>query len=184
MNSKTGRLGQWSVHPEAGKGRRNRSIAHRMAWNNLRGTATSANWKVTRRAWRTAFAPILINFSRVVVNVQRLTSRGRTSCRRKFSEVVRQHEEVKLHLVVDEIMARQTRPLYRILAFLDPLLCRSPLVIEADDAFGRTREVCRDEANPGKQLAFVPFNLGNPPPGAVPPLGLVGKVGIPDKRRI
>src|SRR5271157_6219525 len=49
-------------------------------------------------------------------------------------EVVRQHEEVKPHLVVVEIMARQARPLYRILAFLDPLFCRSPLVIEADDA--------------------------------------------------
>ena len=84
MNSTTGRLDWRSVHQEAGIGRRKRSIAHRMAWNNLRGTATSASWKVTRRAWRTTFAPILINFSRVVVRVQRLISRGRTSCRRKF----------------------------------------------------------------------------------------------------
>jgi hypothetical protein len=84
MNSKTGTQRQRSSHPEAGIGRRKRSIAHRMAWNNLRGTATSASWRVTRRAWRTTFAPILINFSRVVVKVQRRTSRGRTNCRRKF----------------------------------------------------------------------------------------------------
>ena len=87
-------------------------------------------------------------------------------------------------LVVYEIMAREARPLYRMLAFLDPLLRRSPLVIESDNAFGRTSEVRNDEANPGKQFAFVPLNLGDHPPGAVPALSLVGKVGIPDQRCI
>ena len=82
----------------------------------------------------------------------------------EIPEVVRQHEEVKPHMIVHEIMARQTRPLYRILALLDPLFCRSPLVVEADDAFGRTREIRHDEANPWKQLAFVPFNFGDHPP--------------------
>jgi len=51
------------AHPGAGIGSLRRSIAQRIARNNLRGTATSASWKTTRRAWRTIFAPILINFS-------------------------------------------------------------------------------------------------------------------------
>jgi hypothetical protein len=41
-----------------------------MARNNARGTATSAIWKTVFLEWRTTFAPILINFSRNVVNVQ------------------------------------------------------------------------------------------------------------------
>jgi hypothetical protein len=41
-----------------------------MVWNNSRGTATSAIWKMIFREWRTTFAPILISFSRNVVNVQ------------------------------------------------------------------------------------------------------------------
>ena len=79
----------------------------------------------------------------------------------EVSKVVGQHEEMQPHLVVYEIMAREARPLYRMLAFLDPLFCRSPLVTESDNAFGRTSEVRNDEANPGKQFAFVPFNLGD-----------------------
>jgi len=83
---------------------------------------------------------------------------------KEVPKVVGQDEEMQSDLVVVEVVARQTRPLYRMLAFLDPLFCRSPLVVEADDAFGRTSEVRNDEANPGKQFAFVPFNLGDHPP--------------------
>jgi len=59
-------------------------MASGMARNDARGTATSAIWKTTFRAWRTTFAPILISFSRSVVNVQWRTERGSTACRRKF----------------------------------------------------------------------------------------------------
>jgi hypothetical protein len=41
-----------------------------MARNNSCGTATSAIWKTIFPEWRTTFAPILISFSRNVVNVQ------------------------------------------------------------------------------------------------------------------
>jgi hypothetical protein len=41
-----------------------------MAWNNSLETATFAIWKTIFREWRTTFAPILISFSRNVVNVQ------------------------------------------------------------------------------------------------------------------
>src|ERR1039457_5411064 len=52
--------------------------------NNSRGTATSAIWKTTFLAWHTTFAPILISFSRNVVNDQCRTALGNTACRRKF----------------------------------------------------------------------------------------------------
>jgi integrase len=41
-----------------------------MARNNYYGTTTAAIWKTIFREWRTTFAPILINFSRNVVDVQ------------------------------------------------------------------------------------------------------------------
>jgi hypothetical protein len=41
-----------------------------MVRNNSRGPATSTIWKTICREWRTTFAPVLISFSRNVVNVQ------------------------------------------------------------------------------------------------------------------
>ncbi len=43
--------------------RRNRVIRSRMAANRSPGTATSANWKIICRAWRTIRPPILISFT-------------------------------------------------------------------------------------------------------------------------
>ena len=45
-------------------------MASKMARNNARGTAASAIWKTTFRECLTTFAPILISFSRNVVNDQ------------------------------------------------------------------------------------------------------------------
>ncbi len=47
--------------------RRNSSTSRRISRNRFRGTATSANWNVTYRPWRTTLAPILISFSRKLV---------------------------------------------------------------------------------------------------------------------
>ena len=58
------------LHPDVAGANLSRPIPSRMSRNNSRGTATSAIWKIICRAWRTTFAPILINFSRNVVNVQ------------------------------------------------------------------------------------------------------------------
>jgi hypothetical protein len=46
--------------------------------------ATSASWKMTLRLWRTTLAPILISFSRKVVNDQCSTASGNASVRRKL----------------------------------------------------------------------------------------------------
>lgn len=48
-----------------------------------RGTATSASWKVTYRAWRTILPPILISLSRHVVGVQCLTLGVNATVRRE-----------------------------------------------------------------------------------------------------
>ena len=50
-----------------------------------RGTATSANCKVIERAWRIAFAPILIMRSRRLVRDQSAMDVGKTNVRRKFA---------------------------------------------------------------------------------------------------
>lgn len=53
-----------------GGGIDNRVILSRIAANNRRGTATSANWNVTYFACRTTFAPVFTSFSRRVVSDQ------------------------------------------------------------------------------------------------------------------
>jgi len=58
------------LHPDAATANRSRPIPSKIARNNSRGTATSAIWKTIFREWRTTLAPILISFSRNVVNGQ------------------------------------------------------------------------------------------------------------------
>jgi hypothetical protein len=58
------------LHPDVAGASLSRPILSRMARNNSRGTATSAIWKTIFREWRTTFAPILMSYSRSVVNVQ------------------------------------------------------------------------------------------------------------------
>jgi hypothetical protein len=52
-------------------------------------------------------------------------------------------------------------PLHRALAFLDPLLGSTALVIELHDVLGRAIHVCDDEANAREQLRQMPFDLTN-----------------------
>ena len=58
------------LHPDVAVANRSRLIPSRMAWSNSLGTSTSAIWKSIFREWRTTSAPILISFSRNVINVQ------------------------------------------------------------------------------------------------------------------
>ena len=67
-------------------GRRS-SIRRRIFRNRSFGTATSANWNVTYRPWRTTLAPILTSFSRSVVNDQCSTSFGKASVRMKLARL-------------------------------------------------------------------------------------------------
>src|ERR1017187_9594837 len=103
---------------------------------------------------------------------------------KEVPKVVGQDEEMQSDLVVVEFVARQPRPLNRILALLDPLLGGSPLIVKPDDPYCRSDEIRPDEAYPREQLAFVPFDLGDHSTGPVPALRLVGEVGIADQGRI
>jgi len=67
-----------------GGGNASRSIRSRIAANNFRVIATSASWNVTYLAWRVTIAPILISFSRSVVNDQCRTGFGKASRRKKL----------------------------------------------------------------------------------------------------
>lgn len=64
------------IYPLAPAGSLRRPVACKMDRNTCRGTATSAIWKTIFREWRATFAPILISFSRNVVNVQCRTALG------------------------------------------------------------------------------------------------------------
>ncbi len=67
-----------------GGGTPNRRMRSRIAANKSRGTATSTIWNITYFACRTTFAPILISFSRSVVNDPCFTDLGSANRRRKF----------------------------------------------------------------------------------------------------
>jgi hypothetical protein len=71
------------AHAGAG-GARNRTISDRMSANICRDTATSALWQVTYRPWVTTFAPILISFSRKLVNDHLSAAFGIASVRIKL----------------------------------------------------------------------------------------------------
>ena len=54
----------------------------------------------------------------------------------EVAQVVGQHEQLQPHLVVHKIVTGQAGPFNCVLAFLDPLLRRAPLVVEPHHPFG------------------------------------------------
>src|SRR5271170_2120598 len=81
-------------------------------------------------------------------------------------------------------MAGKPRPPYGILAFLDPLLRRPPLIVKTHHSFCRPAQIGDDESDAREQLPPVPFHFGNHPAGTVPTLGLILKVHIPNIRSL
>src|SRR6516164_418279 len=71
----------------------------------------------------------------------------------------------------------QPGPFDRALAFLDPLLRRATLVVEADDALGGPRQVGHDKADTRVKLGGVPFDLGYDTAGLLPALRLIAEAG-------
>ena len=55
------------------------------------------------------------------------------------------------------------------------LLCSAALVIEGNDALGRTCQIGDDEADARVQLARMPFDLGHDVALLVPALGLYSR---------
>ena len=103
------------------------------------------------RPWLTTLAPIVLD---------RLRRRQRAQ---EIAEVVGERMKLEPYRVGGERSARQSRPLDRTLAFLDPLLGRATLVVESDDPLGWTAHVRHDEANPGIKLARMPLDFGDHP---------------------
>src|SRR5262245_50024392 len=80
------------------------------------------------------------------------------------------------HRVGGERSARQSRPLDRTLAFLDPLLASAALVVEGDDPLRRSCHVGDDEADTRIKLSGMPFDLRNHPARLGPASGLIAEV--------
>src|SRR5262249_34348081 len=74
--------------------------------------------------------------------------------------------------------ARQSRPLDRAFALLDPLLACPALVVERNDALGRAAHVRHDEADARIQFARMPLDLGDNPPRLGPDSGLIAEIGM------
>src|SRR5262249_30747139 len=152
-------------------------MSRKISWNICRAMATSAIWKITWRPWLTTFAPILISFSFRLVSDQSLIGSGvasvRGSCR-----LVGEHMKLKPHRVCGERSARQSRPLDRAFALLDPLLARPALVVESNDALGRVAHVRHDEADAGIKFSGMPLDLGDHPARLGPGCGLIAEIGM------
>ena len=109
---------------------------------------------------------------------------GQHRLTKEVSHVVCQDEQLQPHLIVHKVMTRQPCPLERVLAFLDPLLCRAPKVVEAYDTFRGPTQVGYDEPHPRKQFTLMPFHLGHYAAGATPTICPIEKISVPDHRRI
>ena len=68
-------------------------------------TATSANWKVITRAWRTTRAPILISLSCRLVNDQLGHGLWQLDAAQEGGQIVGQRVLLQPHLVVAELPA-------------------------------------------------------------------------------
>src|SRR5262249_40258365 len=93
-------------------------------------------------------------------------------------EVVGERMKLEPHRVGGERSARQSRPLDRAFALLDPLLARPALVVESNDALGRAAHVRHDEADAGIKFSGMPLDLGDNPPRLGPGSGLIAEIGL------
>src|SRR5262249_41958862 len=128
MTSNVSRKGWWWLRPQF-------RISRRISWNICRVMATSG-WKITERPSRTTFAPILMRWSAILLD--RLQRRQRAQ---EIAEVVGERMKLEPHRIGGERSARQSRPLHRAFALLDPLLARPALVVESSDALGLAAHV-------------------------------------------
>src|SRR5499426_690948 len=96
----------------------------------------------------------------------------------EIAEVVGERMKLEPHRIGGERSARQSRPLDRAFALLDPLLARPALVVESNDALGRAARVRHDEADAGIKFSGMPIDLGDNPPRLGPGSGLIAEIGM------
>ncbi len=100
----------------------------------------------------------------------------------QISQVVGEHAQPQPYLVGPEPMAAQPRHLHRLLAFFDPLLRRSPLVVEPHHRPAVRFQVGDDESHARKQLPEMKLHLGYHTPRCIPTRCLVQETLVPNHR--
>src|SRR6516162_61778 len=108
-------------------------------------------------------------------DLDRLRRRQRAQ---EIAEVVGERMKLEPHRVGGKRSARQSRPLDRAFALLDPLLARPALVVESNDALGRAAHIRHDEADAGIKFSGMPLDLGDNPPRLGPGSGLIAEIGM------
>jgi len=96
----------------------------------------------------------------------------------EIAEVVGERMKLEPHRVGGERSARQSRPLDRAFALLDPLLARPALVVERNGALGRAAHVRHDEADAGIKFSGMPLDLGDNPARLGLGSGLIAEIGM------
>src|ERR1035437_5441677 len=76
-------------------------------------------------------------------------------------------------------MTREACHLHRLLTFLDPLLGRTPLIVEAHDCPARCLQVGHDESHSREQLPGMELNLRHYSSCGLPTGGLIEKALVP-----
>src|ERR1017187_1633254 len=100
----------------------------------------------------------------------------------EVSQVVGDEAQPEPHFIRPEPMATQPRHLHRLLAFLDPLLRRPPLVVEPHHRPAVRLQVGHDEPHTREQFAKVELHLRHHAPRRLPTRRLVEKAFVPDHR--
>src|ERR1019366_9487378 len=81
-------------------------------------------------------------------------------------------------------MAREASHLHRLLALLDPLLGRAPLVVKSHYRPAWGLHVSHDEPHSGEQLLKVELDFRHHTPRRLPARGLVEEALVPDHRLV
>ena len=119
----------------------------------------------------------MISFSRKLVRGPRLRGLGDRECPHEIAKVAGQRVELKADGVGGKRTAWQPSPFDRALALFDRLFAGAALVVERDDALGRSRQVGDNEADTRVKLIGVPLDLRHDPPGFLPALRLIAEAG-------
>jgi len=101
--------------------------------------------------------------------------------RPQIPQVVGDRAQPQAHPVRPEAVATQPRRLHRLLAFLDSLLCRSPLVVEPHHPTAVRLQVGHDEAHAREQFPEVELHLRHYSPCRLPTCGLIENTLVPDQ---
>src|ERR1035437_9607913 len=113
-----------------------------------------------------------------------LDSLGQRQPPPQIPQVVGQQAQRQPHLVRAETMAREASHLYGLLALLDPLLCRTPLVVKPHYRPARGFQVGHDESDSREQLPGMKLHFRHHTPRRLPTGRLIEKALVPDHRLV